>query len=385
MAGEQEERAPVGDVAPARACAPPPPRRRPRRAGSGRSCGTYSSAWRAKSNGDASRSSIADSRPSRARTNSKLPPAVSVAEVNTAVSTWPSSRSRKMSLMSTGEACKSTVRPRVSAQKTWRRSCFCAPSTSSARSSRIARARRLSAPASSPPSVELAAAGGAERRLRAPRARRRARAPTSRARPPRWRRRRRRARPLPREPAAQRIEQLLGAQIDVRVRRRQLVGRVALRDRARHVAHQRHQAQRRDADAEVVGGDVLELVRLVEDDRFVRRQQLHVRPFLAQRQVGEEEVVIDDHDVGRVRAPPRLRHEAALEVRAALAEPRLLRRRDVAPRGRVVGEHRAARRDRRRRSSCAQTRMASSVDSRLPSSESDACRATCSWKRRRHR
>ena len=62
-----------------------------------------------------------------------------------------------------------------------------------------------------------------------------------------------------------------------------------------------------------------QLMRFVEDDRIGRRQQFgHAR--VAQHDVGEEQVVIDHHDIGLLRLAARLHHEAFLVVRALLAE-----------------------------------------------------------------
>ncbi len=77
-----------------------------------------------------------------------------------------------------------------------------------------------------------------------------------------------------------------------------------------------------------------QLVRLVEDDRVAGRQQLG-HAFVAQHDVGEEQVVIDDDQVGRHRLAPRLHDEAVLVVRAILAEAVFTGRRGVVPHRRV--------------------------------------------------
>ena len=61
-----------------------------------------------------------------------------------------------------------------------------------------------------------------------------------------------------------------------------------------------------------------QLVRLIEDQRIDARQQLAV-PVLLERQVGQQQVVIDDHEVGLERRAPRREHVAARELRAARA------------------------------------------------------------------
>ena len=68
-----------------------------------------------------------------------------------------------------------------------------------------------------------------------------------------------------------------------------------------------------------------ELVRLVEDRHLDARQQLG-DAAVAQRQVGEEQMVVDDHDVGGHRLAPGLVHVAAAELRALAAEAVLARR-----------------------------------------------------------
>ena len=56
-----------------------------------------------------------------------------------------------------------------------------------------------------------------------------------------------------------------------------------------------------------------ELVRLVEHRHLDARQQLG-DAGVAQRHVGEEQVVVDDHQVGRHRLAPRLHHMAVAEL-----------------------------------------------------------------------
>ena len=66
------------------------------------------------------------------------------------------------------------------------------------------------------------------------------------------------------------------------------------------------------------GGDVLEVMRLVEDQPPVRRQHRRLLPVvlrLAHREVGGEQVMIHHDDVGLGRAAPRPEEEAAVEVR----------------------------------------------------------------------
>ncbi len=87
---------------------------------------------------------------------------------------------------------------------------------------------------------------------------------------------------------------------------------------------------RRDVDAEVLRRDVLDEVRLVEDDRVVGGHHLAVAAVL-HREVRAEQVVVHDHEVGLERALAHPRHEARVEQRARLADAVLARRRDLAP------------------------------------------------------
>ena len=70
-------------------------------------------------------------------------------------------------------------------------------------------------------------------------------------------------------------------------------------------------------------------------DRVAGGQQLG-DAFVAQHDVGEEQVVVDDDDVGLERVLARLHHEALVVVRAVLAEAVLARRRHVRPDGGVL-------------------------------------------------
>ena len=79
-----------------------------------------------------------------------------------------------------------------------------------------------------------------------------------------------------------------------------------------------------------------QLVRLVEDHRVAGGQQFG-DALVAQRHVGEEQVVVDHHHVGRERVLARAHHEAVLVVRAFLAEAVLARRGGVLPDRRVLG------------------------------------------------
>ena len=78
-----------------------------------------------------------------------------------------------------------------------------------------------------------------------------------------------------------------------------------------------------------------QLVRLVEHRRIDRRQQLG-HAAVAQRHVGKEQVVVDDHQVGRHRVAPRLHHVAGAIRRALGAQAVVARRRDQRDHRRTV-------------------------------------------------
>ena len=72
-------------------------------------------------------------------------------------------------------------------------------------------------------------------------------------------------------------------------------------------------------DAEVLRGHVLELVRLVDDERGAGGNDFAVRA-LAHRGIGAEQVVVDDHDVGFGGALTHQRQEAVAVARTLGAE-----------------------------------------------------------------
>ncbi len=78
-----------------------------------------------------------------------------------------------------------------------------------------------------------------------------------------------------------------------------------------------------EADAEVVGGDLFELVGFVEDDGGGFGEDAGVGcsgGLLLDGEVGEEEVVVDDDDVGLEGLATHGGDEAGLPVGAGLAE-----------------------------------------------------------------
>ena len=103
------------------------------------------------------------------------------------------------------------------------------------------------------------------------------------------------------------------------------------------VAHQVVDAVVADADAEVLRGDVLELVRFVDDQMRARRDHLAVGA-LAHRGVGAQQVVVDDHDVALGGALAHPRDEALAVARAVGAEAGLGGGRHLVPQRQVLGQ-----------------------------------------------
>ena len=97
-----------------------------------------------------------------------------------------------------------------------------------------------------------------------------------------------------------------------------------------------------EAHAEVLGGDLLEMVGLVEDHVLVGREKADAAR--AQREIGEEERMVADEDVGVLHASPRGLVEAAVEGRAATAHAVVGVRLDLVPHAR--GRHLRQRRER---------------------------------------
>ena len=103
------------------------------------------------------------------------------------------------------------------------------------------------------------------------------------------------------------------------------------------VARELRQRAGRHLLAEEQRRGIRQLVRLVEDDRVARGQQLG-QPFVAEHDVGEEQVMIDDDDVGLERRLARLHHEALAEERAVAAEAAVPGRRHQRPDAGVLGD-----------------------------------------------
>jgi hypothetical protein len=87
--------------------------------------------------------------------------------------------------------------------------------------------------------------------------------------------------------------------------------------------------------AEEQAGGFGQLMRLIEYHRVAGRQQFR-HAFISQHHVGEEQMVIDHHDICLHRLRTRMEHEAFLVVRAFLAQTVVARRGDLQPDRRVL-------------------------------------------------
>ena len=105
------------------------------------------------------------------------------------------------------------------------------------------------------------------------------------------------------------------------------------------IAREFEQLRRRERIAEKERRRLGQLMRLVEDDRVRRRQQLG-HAGVAQHHIGEEQMVIHHDDVRLLRFLARLHHEAFLVMRTFLAEAVIARGRDHRPDGRILGHAR---------------------------------------------
>ena len=94
---------------------------------------------------------------------------------------------------------------------------------------------------------------------------------------------------------------------------------------AGNVAGQRMELTGTDAEAEELGGNVGQLVRLVDYDRVRARQQI-AETFLLEHEIGHQQVMVDDDDVGGLCAPPGIQHETVVEQRTVRAETVVARR-----------------------------------------------------------
>ena len=104
----------------------------------------------------------------------------------------------------------------------------------------------------------------------------------------------------------------------------------ALRQLLAHVANQQFHLPATVSRTKKLGRKIGDLVRLVDDDRVRRAQQVSETIFF-QRQVREQQVVIDDDDVGFDGLAARLHHVTASDLRAARTQAVFARRGDLRP------------------------------------------------------
>ena len=103
------------------------------------------------------------------------------------------------------------------------------------------------------------------------------------------------------------------------------------------VARHFHQRPRAEAFAEKLRGEFGQLVRFV-DHEHLRAGQDFAEAFLLQRQVGEQQMVIDDDHIGRLRALARLHHEAVFPERTFAAQAVVGGRGDQRQQRRILGQ-----------------------------------------------
>ena len=90
-----------------------------------------------------------------------------------------------------------------------------------------------------------------------------------------------------------------------------------------------------DADPEVLGGHLFQVVRLVENDGVVTWDHFAVGGFF-KGEVGEEEVMVDDDDIGRRRLLAHTRDETAVVPLTTLAQAGLAGSAEFTPDKRIV-------------------------------------------------
>ena len=149
--------------------------------------------------------------------------------------------------------------------------------------------------------------------------------------------------PLPRRPASQplreRAEEPLARPAQLTRLLPQHGGEVGpVTDRTERVADQLLHAEAGYLKPEVVGGHVLQRVGLVEDDRVVVGQDLDPGARGPHREVGEEEVVVDEEQLGRRRAGAGAGDEALVPELALATKARVAGGGEIAPGGELVGQ-----------------------------------------------
>ena len=97
-----------------------------------------------------------------------------------------------------------------------------------------------------------------------------------------------------------------------------------------------------DADPEEFAGQIRQLVRLIEHHRIDTGQQI-AESLLFERQVRQQQMVVDHDDVGLHRRAARLEHVAAGDLAAARAAAVVARRGDVGPQRMGIREFRQLR------------------------------------------
>ena len=264
----------------------------------------------------------ASSRPRREVKCAKSSPTDSVAEVNTQAARVPPAIAAKRAAMSNGS--RLSVKPRCVSSTLRAPSLSSACTTASSRAaSSVARAAHCAMPGSRLCSLSAAAsvAQRARQILRGIGERRVRRQPVG-----------------PRRGAQdfrERRQRFLdGAEFR---RQRACAGARACASSCARVAHQQLHLAAAEARAEELRGEIGDLVRLVEDHRVRRAEQVAEAVFL-EREVGEQQVVIDDDDVGLDGLAARLDHVAAADVGAARAEAVVARRGDLRPQRMRVAE-----------------------------------------------
>ena len=103
-----------------------------------------------------------------------------------------------------------------------------------------------------------------------------------------------------------------------------------MRHRRLHIHQHALDAPAADTRAEELRGEIGDLVCLIEDDGIGGSEDV-TEPILLQRQVGQQQVVIDDDNVRVESLAPRNSNMTARELRAVLAETVLARRGHARP------------------------------------------------------
>ena len=103
------------------------------------------------------------------------------------------------------------------------------------------------------------------------------------------------------------------------------------------VARHFHQRPRAEAFAEELRGEFRQLVRFI-DHEHLRAGKDFAETLLFQRQIGEQQMMIDDHHISGLRALACLHHEALVPERAFAAEAVVGGRSDQRQQRRILGQ-----------------------------------------------